>query len=129
MKRPTIFGTPAYRQLWRVVDGAVTDAFAQHPDYLTDKGEQSARMSVVKRVTGAVHGYAKLSFAGRRLAEAGSGFSPAGDRGDGASNTSAPEPFEQVLCLPDWPFLPRDNGRDEGELPVQVARPFSCEDL
>jgi hypothetical protein len=48
----------AYKQLWSVVDGAVSDAFNRHPDYLTKKGRFSARVSIVKRVTGTV-----LSFA------------------------------------------------------------------
>jgi len=48
----------AYQQLWRVVDGAVRDAFRKHGDYLTPKGRHSAKRSVVKRVTGTV-----LSFA------------------------------------------------------------------
>jgi hypothetical protein len=47
------------RQIWRVVDGAVLDAFKNHPDYLTHKGSrnQTARRSVVKRVTGSVLSY------------------------------------------------------------------------
>lgn len=48
----------AYRQLRRIVDGAVADALAAHPDYLTKKGLKSARGSITKRVTGAVLGYA-----------------------------------------------------------------------
>lgn len=47
-----------YQQLWSVVDGAVVDAFKNHPDYLTKKGRASARKSVVKRVTGTVLGFA-----------------------------------------------------------------------
>ena len=47
-----------YRQLWRLVDGAVRDAFANHPDYLTDKGKRDAARSVTKRVVGTLHGYA-----------------------------------------------------------------------
>jgi hypothetical protein len=64
----------AYRQLWRVVDGAVFDALYTHQDYLTPKGRRSARGSIVKRVTGAVMGYAEESARGR------SGASPAPDR-------------------------------------------------
>lgn len=72
----------AYRQLWRVVDGAVADALAAHPDYLTKKGEISARASIVKRVTGAVLGYAEQSARGR------SGASPAADQAvTGASSS------------------------------------------
>ncbi len=69
--------TPFYRQLWRVVDGAVADAFQNHPDYLTQRGAKLARRSIAKRVVGAVLGYAEQSVQGR------SGLSPAADRGDG----------------------------------------------
>lgn len=50
-----------YRAMWRIVDGAVRDAFGAHPDYLTEKGSQRgcARNSVVKRVVGSVLGFAK----------------------------------------------------------------------
>ena len=48
----------AYAQLWRVADGAVRDALRKHPDYLTPKGQRSARRSIVKRVTGTVLGFA-----------------------------------------------------------------------
>lgn len=43
-----------YHKIWRIVDGAVSDAFYHHPDYLTPKGKRAARESIVKRVTGAV---------------------------------------------------------------------------
>ncbi len=59
-------GGPDYHQLWRVVDGAVADAFAMHPDYLTDHGRKRARQSIVKRVVGGVLGYAdQVSAQGR----------------------------------------------------------------
>ena len=47
------------RQVWRVVDGAIRDAFLNHPDYLTKKGSRSAcaRRSIAKRVTGALLSY------------------------------------------------------------------------
>ena len=63
----------AYRQLWRIVDGAVRDALDSHPDYLTKKGRESARNSITKRVTGAVLGYAT------EVAQGRSGVSPAAD--------------------------------------------------
>lgn len=49
-------GDDLYKKIWRVVDGAVADAFMHHPDYLTQKGKsfRAARNSVVKRVTGAM---------------------------------------------------------------------------
>lgn len=66
----------AYRQLWRVVDGAVFDALYTHPDYLTEKGRRAARLSINKRVVGAVMGFAEQSAKGR------SGESPAAVRVD-----------------------------------------------
>lgn len=65
-----------YRQLWRVVDGAVADAFTCHPNYLTEAGKfrSVARQSIVKRVTGAVLSYAEQSARGR------SGDSPAAEK-------------------------------------------------
>lgn len=51
-------GDAAYHQLWRIVEGAVADAFRSHPDYLTDKGRRHCVSSVSKRVTGAILGYA-----------------------------------------------------------------------
>lgn len=66
----------AYRQLWRIVDGAVRSALETHPDYLTEKGRRTAtaRRLIVKRVVGAVMGYAEQSAQGR------SGASPAAER-------------------------------------------------
>jgi len=75
----------AYRQLWRVVDGAVRDALESHPDYLTRKGQASARMSITKRVTGAIMGYVEQSTRGR------SGIAvPAAETGHGASHPPRP---------------------------------------
>lgn len=73
----------AYRQLWRVVDGAVFDALYTHPDYLTKKGKQSARTSINKRVVGAVLGFAEQSAKGR------SGAIPAADRVELATTGSS----------------------------------------
>lgn len=55
------------RQVWRVVDGAIRDAFINHPDYLTIKGSRSAcaRRSIAKRVTGALLSYLEQSKQGR----------------------------------------------------------------
>jgi hypothetical protein len=51
------------RQIWKVVDGAIRDAFIHHQDYLTAKGIRgaSARRSVAKRVTGAMLSYLEQS--------------------------------------------------------------------
>jgi len=53
-----------YAQLWRVVDGAVADAFNNHPDYLA-KREKIVRASVNKRVVGAILGFVEQSTRGR----------------------------------------------------------------
>lgn len=55
----------AYRQIWRLVDGAVRDAFSCHPEFLTDRGRRNAAGSVTKRVTGTLHGYATQVARGR----------------------------------------------------------------
>lgn len=59
------FRSSAYAELWGVVDGAVVDAFKNHPDYLTPKGQRNARTSVVKRVCGTVLSFAEQSARGR----------------------------------------------------------------
>lgn len=48
---------PFKRQMWRLVDGAVRDAFHAHPEYLAVP-EMKVRQAIVKRVTGAITGYA-----------------------------------------------------------------------
>jgi hypothetical protein len=48
---------PNYRQLWRVVDGAVADAIKSHPEFFTLAKRKTARYSIAKRVTGGIHGY------------------------------------------------------------------------
>ncbi|WP_119167095.1 globin family protein [Algihabitans albus] len=71
--RPPEGQTAAYRQLWRIVDGAVRATFEAHPEYLTPAGRARARRSIVKRVTGQLLGYAV------QTAQARSGASPARD--------------------------------------------------
>jgi hypothetical protein len=90
-------GTEAYAKMWGIVDGGVADALKKHPDYLTPKGQRSARTSIVKRVTGTVIGFAEQSARSRlRAAEtaredsplpASLPFSDAGE-GDSASSPS-----------------------------------------
>lgn len=55
------------RQIWRIVDGAVRDAFIHHPNYLTASGARAhcARRSINKRVTGAILSYLERSKQGR----------------------------------------------------------------
>lgn len=48
-----------HQQLWRLVEGAVVDAFINHPDYLTERGTAHAVESVTKRVVGQIVGRAK----------------------------------------------------------------------
>lgn len=55
-------GTPTYRQVWRVVDGAVREALRAHPDYVAPGHRPGkVRNSITKRVTGAICGYAEQS--------------------------------------------------------------------
>ncbi len=56
-------------QIWRVIDGAIRDAFTHHPDYLTEKGTKwaTARRSIAKRVTGSVLSYLEQSRKGRSV--------------------------------------------------------------
>lgn len=50
----------AYAKVWRLVDGAVRDAFANHPDYLArPERERVVRNSINKRVVGALWSFAK----------------------------------------------------------------------
>ena len=60
-----------YTQIWRVIDGAVLDAFKHHPEYISQGRMKAARESIVKRATGAMTAYLVRTKQGR------SGFSPA----------------------------------------------------
>jgi len=57
----------AHQRLWRMVEGAVMDAFTSHPDYLTDRGSRAAVESVTKRVVGTLVGHANETRKGGRL--------------------------------------------------------------
>lgn len=87
-----------YQQLWSVVDGAVVDAFKNHPDYLTPKGRKSARTSVVKRVTGTVLGFAVNAAKGRPLqpAETHVAAATTAHAGEGEFNASSPPPHCRI---------------------------------
>jgi hypothetical protein len=87
-KRPST----AYAQYWRVIDGAVADAFNHHPDYLTPRGHALARASIVKRVTGAIE-----SFAGKPARGRTGAISAAGK--DGVA-LDAPSGSARVNALP-----------------------------
>lgn len=50
---------PQYRRVWIIVDSAVAEAFKAHPEYLSDDAVlRVVRASIVKRVTGAITGWA-----------------------------------------------------------------------
>lgn len=56
---------PTYRQIWRVVDGAVDLALSAHPEYIAPgKNPRTVRNSIVKRVVGAIVGYQTQKEAG-----------------------------------------------------------------
>lgn len=56
LKSPARLKSKHHQRLWRMVEGAVVDAFQQHPDYLTEKGRHAAAESVTKRVVGLIVG-------------------------------------------------------------------------
>lgn len=58
-RSPAYMAAAEHRRLWRMVEGAVVDAFMAHPDYLTAKGAHSAVESITKRVVGNLVGHAK----------------------------------------------------------------------
>lgn len=45
-----------YHRIWRIVDGVMNDIFLHHPEYVPNKYKAAARLSVVKRVAGAIAG-------------------------------------------------------------------------
>lgn len=47
-------GDAEFIRMYRIVRGAVADAFINHPDYLAPGKSQVAIRSIAKRVTGAV---------------------------------------------------------------------------
>lgn len=47
---------PEYVWLWNVVDAAVRDALANHPEYVVERMQPYVRMSVTKRVVGRILG-------------------------------------------------------------------------
>lgn len=79
-----------YRQLWRLVDGAVRDAFANHPEYLTTRGKDAAARSITKRVTGTLHGYAVQTARGRSGKVGAIQPGTAADRTASASTAGSP---------------------------------------
>lgn len=59
VRPPDVKVMPGYRQVWRLVDGAVLNAMQFHSDYFSLLGRgRRARNGFVKRVTGAIIGHA-----------------------------------------------------------------------
>lgn len=56
---PALLKRKDHQRLWRMVEGAVADAFNVHPVYLTAKGRHAAVESLTKRVVGNLIGHAK----------------------------------------------------------------------
>lgn len=55
-----------YRRIWRLVDGAIRDAIATHPDYFPNRKRiPPMRVSLTKRIVGSVFGWAEQSAQGR----------------------------------------------------------------
>lgn len=77
----------AHAKLWGVVEGAVNDAFHKHDDYLTPKGRRSAKVSIIKRVTGTVLGFA-LQEAQRRQQPAAQPAMVAGPEREASGETT-----------------------------------------
>lgn len=118
MKRlqPEKFDSPTYRQIWRVVDGAVATALTSHPEYLANGARvRSVRNSIVKRVVGAIYGYAEQS------AWVRSGFSPADESGSASHKVGAEGPCELAA-----PQFAAGNGEQAGEA-TNLSRPL-CEE-
>lgn len=93
--------SPAKRQLWRVVDGAVRDAMASHPDWLaSERAALKLRNSITKRVVGSVMGYAETSAWGR------SGSSSAANGPEERLPPDGPEPERPPVGAPAFADFP-----------------------
>lgn len=75
--RPPAMNKRDHARLWRLVEGAVIDAFRAHPDYLTETGQRAAVKSITKRVTGQIAGHAQEARKRSRSVPV-----PGGSRGD-----------------------------------------------
>lgn len=99
-------GSPTYRQIWRIVDGAVNEALKAHPEYLASKAKaRTVRNSITKRVVGAITGYAEQS------AWVRSGSSSADETADASLRASA---MDEVVTGPSRDATPlrRLSGRE-----------------
>lgn len=65
-RKPPKMPHRVYGKLWRIVDGAVRDTFAMHPEYLADaRREAVVRQSLNKRVVGTLWGFVSQETEGR----------------------------------------------------------------
>jgi len=53
-----------YRQIWKLVEGAVNDTIHCHPDYFRTNRTSSLRQSLSKRVAGTIRSYLAQSQGG-----------------------------------------------------------------
>lgn len=72
--------TVSYRQLWRLVGGAVRASMDAHPEYLTECGQRSVPSSFTKRIVKQISGYAEQS-ARSRSKSVSSGLAYGGQAG------------------------------------------------
>lgn len=79
-----------HARLVRMVEGAVVDAFRQHPEYLTPAGIQSAVGSITKRVVGTIVGHAMQTREGGRFGGCEAGLPIAVNTGGGVAETNPP---------------------------------------
>ncbi len=80
-----------HARLWRLVEGAVVDAFRSHPGFLTDEGHRSAVQSVTKRVVGQIVGHAQQAQPRGRLGDScGQSEIPGAPKGVGRHFLSLP---------------------------------------
>jgi len=91
-----------HARLWRLVEGAVVDAFRTHPDYLTQKGHWSAVQSVTKRVVGQLVGHAKQARSAVGPATGGAG---SGGSADALGAASGAGRYLLPLSRTRWPDL------------------------
>jgi hypothetical protein len=103
-----------YRQLWALVRGAVRDTFANHPEYLTPAGRQSAERSITKRVTGTLHGYATQVARGRSVASVDASMNAAAELAN-ARTTTRPGRWAR-LCSLVVSWVRFSNGRTCGDV-------------
>lgn len=82
----------AYGQLWRLVDGALADTLAQHPEWVVQGYEQRLRRSAAKRITGQILAWARERARAESspAGEGRSGPGPAADTRPGAGNPRGP---------------------------------------